>query len=87
MQAADELPGGVFTPGDLRRTVETQLAAAHASKETRARLQSHGLSGVQNRHYNMHEYLDEMRAALETLYRLLTSTSANVVPIKRDRAR
>lgn len=87
MKAADELPGGVFTPGDLRRTVETQLAAAHASKETRARLQSHGLSGVQDRHYNMHEYLDEMRAALETLYRLLTSTGANVVPIKRDRAR
>jgi len=83
MQANDELPGGMFTPGDLRRTVETQLAAAHASKETRARLQSHGLSGVQDRHYNMYEYLDEMRSALGTLYRLLTSTGAKIVPIKR----
>jgi hypothetical protein len=75
MLKAGELPGGMFTPGDLRRTVETQLAGAHTSKETRARLQSHGLGGIQDRHYNMHEYLNETRAALATLYRLLTGRS------------
>jgi integrase len=83
MLAAGELPGGTFTPGDLRRTVETRLADAGVSIETRARLQSHGLGGVQARHYNMHDYLAETRAALETLHRLLTSTGAKVVPIRR----
>ena len=76
MLVAGELPGGIFTPGDLRRTVETQLAGANASKETRARLQSHGLSGVQDRHYNMHEYIHETRAALGTLQSLLTGSKA-----------
>ena len=85
MLAADELPGGRFTVGDLRRTVETRLADAGVSIETRARLQSHGLGGVQARHYNMHDYLSETRAALETLHRLLTGNGAKIVPIKRHR--
>ena len=46
-------------------------------------MQSHGLGGVQSRHYNKHEYLDEKRAALETLHRLLTGKAASVTPIKR----
>lgn len=83
MHAAGELAGAAFTPGDLRRTVETRLADAGVSIETRARLQSHGLGGVQARHYNRHDYLAETRAALETLHRLLTGTGAKVVPIKR----
>src|SRR3546814_8752358 len=60
-----------FTPGDLRRTVETRLAAAGIGQDVRARLQSHGLGGVQQRHYDRHDYLDEVRAALETLRSLL----------------
>lgn len=60
-----------FTLGDLRRTVETRLAAAGVSRETRAQLQSHGLSGVQVRHYDRHDYLQEKRQALEILYQLL----------------
>jgi len=83
MQDAGELPGGTFTPGDLRRTVETRLADAGVSREVRARLQSHGLGGVQDRHYDRHDYLHETRAALETLHRLLTDTSAKVTPIRR----
>lgn len=86
MLAAGELPGGNFTPGDLRRTVETRLADAGVSIETRARLQSHGLSGVQARHYNMHDYLAETRAALDTLYRLVTGTVSNVVPLQKRKA-
>lgn len=50
---------------DLRRTCETMLAAMGISKDIRAQLQSHGLSGVQDRHYDKHQYIDEKRAALE----------------------
>lgn len=60
-----------FTLGDLRRTVETRLAAAGISMDIRAQLQSHGLSGVQIRHYDKHSYLQEKQHALETLRRLL----------------
>lgn len=83
MQAAGELPGGTFTPGDLRRTVETRLADAGVSRDARAFLQSHGLGGVQVRHYDRHDTLPETRAALETLHRLLTDTSAKVLPMRR----
>lgn len=76
MDAAGELEKGPFTVGDLRRTVETRLAAAGVSRDVRAHLQSHGLGGVQARHYNRYEYLSEKRAALETLHRLLISKRA-----------
>jgi hypothetical protein len=82
MLEADELSER-FTPGDVRRTVETRLAGAKVSKDTRAHLQSHGLHGIQTRHYDMYEYLPEKRAALETLHRLLTGDSADVVPMHR----
>lgn len=59
------------TPGLLRATVETVLAGAGVSDETRAHLQSHGLGGIQTRHYNMHAYEAEKRQALELLHRLL----------------
>ena len=75
-----------FTPGDLRRTVETRLAAAGIGQDVRARLQSHGLGGVQQRHYDRHDYLDEVRAALETLRSLLIAEPATVTPIRRRRS-
>lgn len=72
-----------FTLGDLRRTVETRLAAAGVSRETRAHLQSHGMGGLQARHYDRHDYLAEKRAALETLLALCTAApAANVVPLR-----
>lgn len=71
-----------FTLGDLRRTVETRLAAAGVSLEIRAQLQSHGLSGVQHRHYDRHSYLDEKRNALETLRKLLAGETGKVFPIR-----
>lgn len=76
MQQDGELPGGAFTPGDLRRTVETILAGQQVSKDTRGHLQSHGLDGVQARHYDKHTYMVEKRDALEKVYRLLTDSSA-----------
>lgn len=83
MLEADELPGGPFTPGDVRRTVETRLAAAGVSKEIRAQLQSHGLGGVQDKHYDRHKYLDEKRAALEALQRIMAEAPAEVVTFRR----
>lgn len=73
----------MFTLSDLRRTVETRLAAAGVPAETRAHLQSHGLGGVQHRHYDRHDYHREKIAALETLERLLTGERAAVIPLRR----
>jgi len=56
-----------FTISDLRRTIETRLAALKVPMDTRAQLQSHGISGVQARHYDRHDYADEKREALERL--------------------
>jgi len=50
---------------DLRRTCETMLASMGISKDLRAQIQSHGLSGVQERHYDKHQYIEEKRKALE----------------------
>lgn len=83
MAQAGELENGSFTPGDLRRTVETRLAAAKVSKETRAQLQSHGITGVQAKHYDRYDYLAEKRQALETLLRIARGHAAKVSPIRQ----
>jgi hypothetical protein len=72
-----------FTVGDLRRTVETRLSALGVPLEVRAHLQSHGLGGVQARHYDRHDYMAEKRAALDQLRDLVTGKPATVTPIKR----
>ncbi len=41
------------------------LAKLGISKDVRARILSHGIGGVQDRHYDMHSYADEKRIALE----------------------
>ena len=62
-----------FQFSDLRRTAETRLAALGTSKDVRAQLQSHGLGGVQSRHYDQYEYMDVKRAALQTWEAFLSS--------------
>ena len=47
-----------FRLRNLRRTCETMLAGLGVSSDIRAQLQSHGL-GVQNRHYDRHDYAPE----------------------------
>lgn len=75
-----------FTLADLRRTCETMLAALGISKDTRAQLQSHGLGGVQARHYDRYDYLTEKRAALTAWSAWLTrAPEQNVVLIERKR--
>lgn len=70
MLAAGELKKPVSF-GVLRRTVETRLAAAGVSSDVRAQLQSHGLGGIQSRHYDRHGYLEEKQEALERLRGLM----------------
>ncbi|KAF1691848.1 tyrosine-type recombinase/integrase [Pseudoxanthomonas koreensis] len=70
-----------FTPGEIRITVETRLQAAGVPMETRAHLQSHGLGGVQNKHYAKHDFAAEKREALEKLRSLCEPVPDNVTPI------
>ena len=77
---ATTIPG--FKLKRLRSGVETFLASRKVSKDTRGRLQSHGVSGVQDRSYDAYEYFDEKLAALLLLEAALTSTDAKVIKIK-----
>ena len=76
-----------FQLRDLRRTAETMLASLGVSSDVRAQIQSHGLGGVQNRHYNMHDYMAEKRRALELwarhLERLKSGETGTVTPMRR----
>jgi hypothetical protein len=75
MQAGGELDQGHFTLADLRRTAETRMAELGVSRDVRAQIQSHGLGGIQARHYDRHDYMAEKRDALRLWERLLTSPS------------
>ena len=57
----------------IRRTIETQLAAAAVPAIVRAQLQSHDLNGMQSRHYDRYSYLPEKQRALDHLFGLLGS--------------
>lgn len=51
----------------VRSGVETLLANQKITQEIRGHLQSHGISGIQNIHYNGYLYATEKREALQTL--------------------
>ncbi len=83
---AMEVPGkhGVEVVGGAHhRQAFEHMAQPQASlgigREVRAQLQSHGLGGVQDRHYDDHDYMPEKRAALLDL--LNTVPADNVTPI------
>ena len=81
VDAAANIPG--FATKRIRSGVETLLASARISTEIRGRLQSHGITGVQARHYDGHDYMEEKRHALDTLFSLLDAPeSCNVVQFK-----
>jgi len=74
-----------FQAKRIRSGVETLLASARISSDIRGRLQSHGIAGVQARHYDGHDYMDEKRHALETLFSLLEGlpvANGNVVMLR-----
>ena len=69
-----------FQLRDLRRTAETMLASLGVSSDVRAQLQSHGLGGIQQRHYDRHDYMVEKRQALELWARHVERLKAGETP-------
>ena len=67
-----------FTLKRTRSGVETLLSMLKVDIKHRGYLQSHGISGVQSKHYDANEYLDEKYAALEVLHEALMSDEAPV---------
>jgi integrase len=65
-----------FELRDLRRTAETMLASLKVPSDVRAQLLSHGLGGVQHRHYDHHDYALEKKRALERWAGHLTKLGA-----------
>lgn len=88
MLQAQELREG-FELRDVRRTCETMLAATGVSSDIRSQIQSHGLGGVQARHYDRHNYMVEKRATIEAwnqhLQALVGGTVGQVIPIQHYR--
>jgi len=68
--------------------VETLLAANRISREIRGHVQSHGLTGIQARHYDGHDYMLEKREALDVLARELTGreTRSKIAGTRRNTA-
>lgn len=66
-----QISGGRYSMGDIRRTCETLIGDTEimgdfaASKDLRAQIQSHGLNGIQDRHYDRNLYLADKRRVLE----------------------
>lgn len=63
-EIAGTMGGDQFDLRDLRRTVETMLASLGVSRDIRAQLLSHGISGVQAQHYDRHDYIKEKHKTL-----------------------
>jgi len=86
---AKAMGGEMFDLRDIRRTCETHLAKIGVSQDTRAQLLSHGISGVQAKHYDRYSYTREKRAALVRWeeYLLTGGTTGKVIPIARMAAR
>lgn len=61
---ANKLSQAPFQFRDLRRTAETMMASLNVTKDVRAQLQSHGLGGVQDRHYDRFHYMPQKTSAL-----------------------
>jgi len=79
-----------FIAHDLRRTAATLMADAGVPENIIPKLLNHTEPGVTRRHYNLHAYRSEKRAALETWARYLEAILANkqpaigtVVPFRR----
>lgn len=79
------------SPHDLRRTLETRLAALGIAKDIRDRCLNHVPGDVGAKHYDRHSYLPEKRAALarwnDALGTILQmpKEGAQIVPLARAR--
>lgn len=78
---AAEVVGNEINGFQLKRVrsgVETILASLGVSEEVRGHLQSHGISGLQNRHYNGYEYFKEKLDALNLLFDVLEKKQKSI---------
>ena len=80
------------SPHDMRRTVGTRLAELRIPKEIRDRCLNHAAGDVGSIHYNLHDYADEKREALNRWALALGAivgdpAGAAVVPIATARKR
>lgn len=84
-ELSTDLGGPAFSFSDLRRTAETEMAALGFSTDLRAQVMSHGLSGVQEKHYNRHDFMQEKAAALVKWEAHLEGREqpAKVIPMRR----
>lgn len=87
MAEAGELGGEPFTGKVIRATIETRLMKApyRVSSDVLARLLSHGLGGVQAKHYAHDSMHEEQLEALEKLWRLLheeAEPSAQIIQLR-----
>lgn len=69
-----------FIAHDLRRTAATLMADAGVPENIISKVLNHAEPGVTRRHYNLHAYRSEKRAALETWARYLEAILANKQP-------
>jgi hypothetical protein len=67
-----------FQYRDIRRTIETRLVDLDVHKDIRAQIQSHGLGGIQEKHYDRNDYMVQKRAALQKWAQHLTTLSSTV---------
>jgi integrase len=74
---------------DLRRTWKTLTGAAGIRKEIRDRIQNHAISDVSSKHYDMYDYLPEMREGVriweDVLDAILASPPERVAGFLTDR--
>lgn len=80
LMADEEEARAPFTLRDLRRTIESELASLGVSRDHRAQLQSHGLGGVQDRHYDRYDYMKDKRRILLRWEQHLRSQSDTPLP-------
>lgn len=73
-----------FTPRDFRTTGESRLAELRVAEETRGRLLSHGLGGLQDTHYDQADYSPLLKEALLIWNRWLDSVLDGGTPIANN---
>lgn len=74
-----------FTLGDIRRSVETFLQSCGVPVEVRAHVQSHGLSGVQQRHYAKHDFSDDKLQCLRLIWACVDPAAEEADRLERER--
>ena len=63
----------------IRSGIETLLSSKRVAKDIRGRLQSHGITGVQDVHYDDYDYLREKLNALKLIEKTLNETDTTVI--------